>query len=350
MTRLNDEEKLMKRYNTISNKTKERGAIFINSFEEFKERYEMSKRDSKPIMLTFKCPECGCSFDRILPNIYKKDRSKKCGTCLKKDTMANNLVKNRNKVLKLIQDKGLNVVDISEYKNEESQLSLICKCGKIFKSTYASIRNSSKNVKCEKCKGESARLRYRVHFDKIKEMYEQEGCMLLSDEKDYVNIFSEMKFVAKCGHIHTSTIQCFKNSKFKLCEDCSKSINKGEKAYNWKGGVYNNESTKFRKTYKFKSWKKKVFKRDKYTCQCCGNYGGKLNAHHLDGYNWCTTKRVDVANGITLCKKCHEEFHHIYGYGNNTREQYNEYSKSMAKLFKLEEGNGITENYTIVLN
>ena len=25
-------------------------------------------------------------------------------------------------------------------------------------------------------------------------------------------------------------------------------------------------------------------------------------------------------------------------------------SKSMAKLFKLEEGNGITENYTIVLN
>ena len=26
------------------------------------------------------------------------------------------------------------------------------------------------------------------------------------------------------------------------------------------------------------------------------------------------------------CKECHDEFHHIYGYGNNTEQQFNEWN------------------------
>ena len=37
----------------------------------------------------------------------------------------------------------------------------------------------------------------------------------------------------------------------------------------------------------------------------------------------------NVDNGIPLCNECHQDFHMIYGYGNNTEEQflewYNEY-------------------------
>ncbi len=32
-------------------------------------------------------------------------------------------------------------------------------------------------------------------------------------------------------------------------------------------------------------------------------------------------------NGITLCEKCHDNFHLHYGYGDNTKEQFEELQK-----------------------
>ena len=52
-----------------------------------------------------------------------------------------------------------------------------------------------------------------------------------------------------------------------------------------------------------------------------------LNAHHLDGWNWCKDKRFKTSNGITLCEDCHVEFHKEYGYGNNTKEQFQEFKE-----------------------
>jgi hypothetical protein len=69
----------------------------------------------------------------------------------------------------------------------------------------------------------------------------------------------------------------------------------------------------------------KVLKRDNYICQCCGKKDDNLEVHHLDGYDWCKEKRIDVTNGITLCKQCHFNFHGKYGRGNNTKEQFQEW-------------------------
>lgn len=75
-------------------------------------------------------------------------------------------------------------------------------------------------------------------------------------------------------------------------------------------------------------WRETVFKRDNYTCTCCGyNKGSILTAHHLDSWDWCKDKRLDVNNGITLCRKCHKAFHDKYGYGRNTKEQFYEFNK-----------------------
>ena len=75
----------------------------------------------------------------------------------------------------------------------------------------------------------------------------------------------------------------------------------------------------------YDDWRKAVFMRDNYTCQLTGIKGGDLVSHHL--YSWNTHKelRYIVDNGITISTILHNKFHKIYGRGNNTPEQFNEF-------------------------
>lgn len=76
----------------------------------------------------------------------------------------------------------------------------------------------------------------------------------------------------------------------------------------------------------YKFWRRKVYERDLFTCQITGEKSkGNIVAHHLDGYDWCEERRFDVSNGITLRIDIHKLFHKIYGYGGNTREQFEEF-------------------------
>lgn len=92
---------------------------------------------------------------------------------------------------------------------------------------------------------------------------------------------------------------------------------------NWNPNITDEERQLNRKYPEYTEWRNLVFKRDNHTCQICkDNTGGNLNAHHLDGYDNNSDKRISLENGITLCKKCHNNFHHLYGYGNNTKFQF----------------------------
>lgn len=85
----------------------------------------------------------------------------------------------------------------------------------------------------------------------------------------------------------------------------------------------------------YKEWRNSVYKRDNYICQCCGyDKGRKLNAHHLDGYEWCKEKRTDIQNGVTLCEDCHKNFHKLYGLKGNTKEQFYKFKTNKEYLYK----------------
>jgi hypothetical protein len=103
----------------------------------------------------------------------------------------------------------------------------------------------------------------------------------------------------------------------------------GANNYFWKGGI-NGENDNLRHRREYKDWRTSVYERDNYTCQCCGRYGGKLNAHHINSFSDYIEFRYDVHNGITLCESCHDSsnngsFHNTYWTHNNTPSQLRQY-------------------------
>jgi 5-methylcytosine-specific restriction endonuclease McrA len=56
-----------------------------------------------------------------------------------------------------------------------------------------------------------------------------------------------------------------------------------------------------------REWRSAVFQRDNYTCQECGQVGGRLNADHIKPYGEYPELRFDVSNGRTLCVACHRK-------------------------------------------
>lgn len=109
----------------------------------------------------------------------------------------------------------------------------------------------------------------------------------------------------------------------------TKGKNLGETSPHWNPNISNEERRNRRHIQENYNWRDEVYKRDNFTCQCCGdNKGRNLNAHHLEGYHWCKELRYEVNNGITICKKCHNKFHKQFGYLWNTTEQFYIFTRS----------------------
>lgn len=61
------------------------------------------------------------------------------------------------------------------------------------------------------------------------------------------------------------------------------------------------------------AWRNAVLSRDGYRCQMCGRQCAKtergLAAHHILPYATNPDARLDLANGVTLCRSCHMGLH-----------------------------------------
>lgn len=81
----------------------------------------------------------------------------------------------------------------------------------------------------------------------------------------------------------------------------------------WKGNPTKNprwikDRTKLknpRTRVELRVWRETVMKRDDYTCQLCGQRGGRLNADHIKSYVMYPELREVLENGRTLCEPCH---------------------------------------------
>ena len=148
---------------------------------------------------------------------------------------------------------------------------------------------------------------------------------------DCGNVCIVSAYSLKSGH--TKSCGCYRKIvSYKAMKIRHNEINAfGENNPNWNPNLTkeDRENCKIRnRNPKYKIWHQKVFKRDNYTCQCCGQYSGNLEAHHVYSYHSHKKLRYVTSNGVTLCKRCHKEFHSIYGIKNNTRKQLNKFKKS----------------------
>lgn len=171
-------------------------------------------------------------------------------------------------------------------------------------------------------------------------------------EKIRVNVcdlpkYSNVKVLVECDCCKKSRILKYcdylKNLKpngENYCLHCSLTIiNSGENHYLWNPNITEEERIFGRRTIRgYTEFIKAVLHRDNFTCFCCGVHLDNLQVHHLDGYDWCVEKRCEISNGVALCENCHKNFHLIYGRGNNTKEQFEEWIGKSIEL--LNEYNG----------
>ena len=217
-----------------------------------------------------------------------------------------------NKIKNIVPDISI----IGEYINNHTKIKCRCnKCKKIFYKTPSSILLGNGCPICSSHK-------FRDHEDFVYDMKSVNPKIKIlgkfSNTKEKILVECIV-----CGNKWESTpnmlLQGFG------CRKCYMDNNRGENHPNWNPNLSDEDRILGRGYSEYSDWVNKILENDKWTCQITSQIGGNLNVHHLDGYNWCKDKRLDIKNGITLSHEIHNEFHSIYGKGNNTTEQFIDY-------------------------
>lgn len=296
----------------------------IKYFIELNSEYTLIEcnEDGVHANIVIMCPEkhiTNTKFEYLEQNIKRGRTScKECGNA----KIGDKLRYSYEYVKEFIESFGFILVS-DKYKRKDIKLDLICPFNHSFPMTFDDFKNGGH--RCPICSHEIRNGSNKLSFDEVKDTVFKLGFTLISTE--YLGCEIPLDLKCKYGHEFSMHIGNLRNGKG--CKTCFRLSVTGEGSHLWKGGV-TPENKKIRNSIEYKEWRDQVFEKDDYICQCCGKRGGKLNAHHIESFSSNEELRLDIDNGITLCKECHSpnikgSFHNIYTQFNNTREQLEEY-------------------------
>lgn len=297
---------------------------------------------------------CGNVFSQSYHTIKKSNLI--CNECRSKERSIRNR-ESIDSVIKYINSTGCTYIS-GEYINSSSILTIQCTCGNIFNKKYNDFKYK-KQHRCQDCGNKI------VSESKIKYTpeYVQE---IVNKERGYnidINSYTTSNRYVPCT--------CSKGHKFNLrfdwylrgrsgCRECRLESQKGEGHPNWRGGE-NEVIDNIRKS--IKDWKMEVMAYYGYKCVISGEYTENLVVHHtkafmiivnevsnelnipvlrkIKDYNNIEVfyklkdeilKRHIVLDGVVLKKEIHDMYHNIYGRGNNTPEEFDEFLLSNYNL------------------
>lgn len=212
------------------------------------------------------------------------------------------------KILKIIDKRG---------PRGEVYWQYICKCGNIEEAEGSTIREGKKTCcrKCARKRGDAKRvpdLKGKVF-----------GRLTVIEKTDRRNIEGHVMWECMCQHPCNKIVfvssRCLIRGNTKSCGCLIKDIRKtyvGSSNPNWNNHLTEEDRllSKDRQLYLGNNkWSKSVKEKYNYTCQKCGQYGGKLVSHHIKGFKRHPKLRLLLCNGSCLCQKCHLRFHSIHG-------------------------------------
>lgn len=239
-------------------------------------------------------------------------------------------------LISLASDRGC-VFLSDEYVGIKHKYKIKCSCGNIYEPR---LDRFLEGRRCAKCSNKENAKNRKLKLEDVKNVFESIGFELM--EEKYENAVTKMKYKCKCGEIAEVTYnQLTRRIKRNVSVGCSKcrndnisKANKGREGLkgcnnpSWNPNRTNEQRKEERKTAKDYNWKKNVREMYDFTCLKCNYRGGHNVVHHINSYDIHESQRYDIKNGAVLCEKCHKDFHVKYGYGKNTREQFEEWIKA----------------------
>lgn len=260
--------------------------------------------------------------------------------------------KNKNKlsykeVSEYISNHGCLLLS-NDYNNNSEKLKIRCQCGNIFYKDFGHFKRGQN--RCPKCGHEiNTKKRIKYTLEVAKDILKERNYTIVNED-EYID--GHKKFKCRCsqGHEFITQISYIVNNDIG-CPRCAIINNSGENHWNYQGGK-SEVMDLLRKS--IKKWHNDILRRDNYKCVFTGDK--ECVVHHIDSFSNIVkeasritgvpilAKAEDYINkedleilinkvkemhtdntGVTISKKLHKEFHKIYGYGYNTREQYEEF-------------------------
>jgi hypothetical protein len=196
-----------------------------------------------------------------------------------------------------------------EPRGVEVSYNAKCSCGNVTKKCPKELK---KKPGCVMCRNRKLAINARIGIVECRRIFEQNGFILLSTE--YKSSKTPMEAVCSCGK--TVKISLESVSKGSKCRDCGYKYGnflRGPDNPSYNPDLTDEERKTDRRMPAFKEWAYKVKERDGFKCVVCG-CGKNLVSHHILPYSEYKLVRTSLNNGITMCKRCHTEFHGFYGY------------------------------------
>lgn len=211
------------------------------------------------------------------------------------------------------------------YTNNKQSLIYICKKHIDYGEQYITYGNFFMGHGCMRCAAEYKGSQRKNEEEKVLMAFKDRDLICLDDiSKVYKNNRSKMRYCCeKHSYIGYTNYFTLSNSKYQ-CKICALESISGENNYRWSRKTRRIGIDTERNHYLYIKWRKKVLEHDNYECSICESKE-KLEVHHIRSYMSNPELRLKEYNGITLCKKCHCRFHSMFGYKNNTLEQFMKY-------------------------
>jgi hypothetical protein len=304
--------------------------------------------------LHLRCPE---GHD-VHMNFHNFKSGKRCNECANLYKRSANKRLTKEQIKDFVEKNECKIIDgLDSYRSTaKSKLTIECKHGHIFTTTYASL--SATNCGCPECKKSIVGAKLRHDGKLVYDDFLEHGLIPLFLPDDYRNSATPMPCLCK-KHMDKGTqyrsYSDIKKSKYP-CIFCYQDNNFGENAGHWQGGI-STLTDRLREV--IDQWKFDSLKHYDFMCPLTGT-DDDLIIHHLYPFHKIVKEALDILNmdvrpaiseysqdelnsiddmvlklhdkygyGVPLERYIHDMFHSkkLYGALHNTPEQFEEFKQ-----------------------